>query len=129
MKTTVIIAVVTLIVGLGVGYLVGGSKTHGQTATTDITPESHTLPDGSTMGTSDMEASMKAELSEKKGESFDQEFISQMILHHQDAIETAKLALTKSKREEIINLSNAVIEVQSREIEEMKSWQRQWFGL
>lgn len=132
MKTLIITAVVMLVVGLGVGYLVGGSKTHGQTATnTEATaaPESHTMPDGSTMGSSDMESSMKAELSAKKGEAFDQEFISQMILHHQSAIEMAKLALTKSKREEIINLSNAVIETQGREVEEMKSWQKLWYGL
>lgn len=131
MKTLIITAVVMLVVGLGVGYLVGGSKTHGQTATSTAssTPESHTLPDGSTMGASDMEASLKAELSSKRGESFDQEFVSQMILHHQGAIEMAKIALTKSKREEIINLSNAVIQTQGREIEEMKSWQREWFGL
>ena len=131
MKTLIITAVVMLVVGLGIGYLVGGSKTYGQTATStsSITPESHSMPDGSTMGASDMEASMKAELSSKKGEAFDQEFISQMILHHQSAIEMAKLALTKSKREEIINLSNAVIETQGREVEEMKSWQKLWYGL
>lgn len=131
MKKLIITAVVMLAVGLGIGYLVGGSQTHGQTATsTDATvSESHTMPDGSTMGASDMEASTKAELSSKKGEAFDQEFISQMILHHQNAIEMAKLALTKSKREEIINLSNAVVETQGREIEEMKSWQKLWYGL
>ncbi len=118
-KTKIAIAVVALVVGIGIGYIVGGNKVSPQIVGT--TAPSH--------GGSSMNPSASNELSNKKGDAFDQEFIKQMIVHHEGAIEMANLALAKSKREEIVNLSNAIIEAQDREIKEMESWQREWFGL
>ncbi|MEK7187269.1 MAG: DUF305 domain-containing protein [Patescibacteria group bacterium] len=60
--------------------------------------------------------------------NIDQHFIEQMIPHHEGAITMAKLALEKSKRPEILSLANGIIEAQTREINNMKSWYEDWFG-
>lgn len=40
----------------------------------------------------------------------------------------AELARTRSKRPEILSLSNAIIEAQEKEITDMTSWHTAWFG-
>lgn len=55
-------------------------------------------------------------------------FIEQMIPHHEDAITMAQLAQTKAKRPEVKKLADAIISSQSKEISEMKSWYKEWFG-
>lgn len=61
--------------------------------------------------------------------NIDQHFIEQMIPHHEGAIEMAKVALEKSKRPEIISLAKGIIEAQTREINQMKEWYRDWFSV
>ncbi len=58
----------------------------------------------------------------------DAHFIEQMIPHHEDAITMAKLALTKAKRPEIKQLSESIIDSQSKEIDQMGTWYKDWFG-
>lgn len=60
--------------------------------------------------------------------TIDAHFIEQMIPHHEDAITMAKLALTKAKRPEVKQLSQNIIDSQSKEIEQMKVWYKEWFG-
>ncbi|HBL12629.1 MAG TPA: DUF305 domain-containing protein [Cyanobacteria bacterium UBA11162] len=61
-------------------------------------------------------------------QQMDQHFIEMMIPHHQGAIDMADLALTKAKRPEIKKLAEAIKKDQNREIEEMKSWYKEWYG-
>lgn len=58
----------------------------------------------------------------------DKHFIEQMIPHHEGAIEMAKLALIKSEHQEIKTLSEAIIEAQTKEIQDMGGWYTDWFG-
>ena len=60
--------------------------------------------------------------------NFDKHFIEQMIPRHEGAIAMAKMALEKSKRTEIKTLANAIIADQTKEIEDMTSWYKTWFG-
>lgn len=60
--------------------------------------------------------------------SLDAHFIEQMIPHHEDAIVMANLALEKSQRPEIKQLAQDIIESQSKEIDQMKSWYKTWYG-
>ena len=60
--------------------------------------------------------------------TIDKHFIEQMIPHHEGAIDMAKLALVKSKRPEIKTLATAIIEGQTKEINDMTSWYKDWFG-
>lgn len=60
--------------------------------------------------------------------NIDAHFIEQMIPHHEDAITMAKLALTKAQHPEIKQLAQAIIDSQSKEIDQMKAWYKDWYG-
>ena len=60
--------------------------------------------------------------------NLDQHFIEQMTPHHEGAIEMAKLAQERSKRPEILTLAKAIIQSQSKEITQMQTWYKNWYG-
>lgn len=60
--------------------------------------------------------------------NIDRHFIEQMIPHHDGAVAMAKLALERSKRTEIKTLATAIIEGQTKEIQDMEVWYKDWFG-
>lgn len=60
--------------------------------------------------------------------NIDKHFIEQMIPHHDGAVAMAKLALEKSKRGEVKTLATAIVKGQTKEIEDMTSWYKNWFG-
>lgn len=74
------------------------------------------------MSMSDMTSSLK----NKSGDDFDKAFISEMITHHQGAIDMANLAKLNAKHDEIKKLADNIVTAQNKEIGEMKSWQTQW---
>lgn len=89
------------------------------------------MPDGTMMGgdgssMSSMMMDMNAALRGKTGDEFDKAFLSEMIVHHQGAIDMAELALTNAGKQEIKDLSKAIITAQTKEIAEMKAWQKSW---
>lgn len=60
--------------------------------------------------------------------TIDAHFIEQMIPHHEDAVTMAKLAEQNAKQSEIKTLAKNIIDSQSKEIDQMKSWYKEWFG-
>jgi uncharacterized protein (DUF305 family) len=58
----------------------------------------------------------------------DRHFMEMMIPHHQDAIAMADLALTRAKRPDVKKLAEAIKKDQAREIQEMRTWYKQWYG-
>ena len=58
----------------------------------------------------------------------DQDFLTQMIEHHQGAIAMAQEAETKSSRQEIRDFAGSIISAQTSEIDQMYAWRKQWFG-
>lgn len=58
----------------------------------------------------------------------DKQFIEQMIPHHESAIAMAKLALQKTKHDEVKTLANNIITSQTAEINTMKQWYKDWYG-
>ena len=96
----------------------------------------HMMPDGSMMSNdgssnmsmADMMSSMNAELKGKTGDAFDKAFLSEMIVHHQGAVEMAQAALTNAKHKEIKDLANAIISAQNKEISQMQQWQKAWYN-
>ena len=56
--------------------------------------------------------------------NIDKHFIEQMIPHHDGAVAMAKLALEKSNRPEIKTLANAIIEGQTKEIQDMRGYKK-----
>lgn len=125
--TSIIITIIALVVGLGIGYKIGGNKTF-------VTQGAHMMPDGTMMGgddhmsMKDMMTNMNAELEGKTGDAFDQAFLREMIVHHQGAVEMAVLALTNAKHQEIKDLAKGIIAAQNKEIADMKAWQESWFN-
>lgn len=132
-NTAIIIAIVTLVAGLCIGYQLGGSRGSFETANQN-TPGTHMMPNGQMMGNgasmsmADMMTSMNAELEGKTGDLFDQAFLAEMIVHHQGAVEMAELALTNAKHQELKDLATGIISAQNKEIAEMKLWQTDWYS-
>jgi len=71
---------------------------------------------------------MSQGLEDLKDEDFDKVFIETMIDHHRGAIEMADLVKTNTKRRELLDLADDIVEAQSREIEMMTGWANEWFG-
>jgi len=74
-----------------------------------------------------MMSEMNQSLQGKSGDEFDIAFLDHMIIHHQGAIDAANLALQNAKHQEIINIAHAIISSQSKEIEQMKVWEKNWY--
>jgi uncharacterized protein (DUF305 family) len=55
------------------------------------------------------------------------DYLSQMIPHHQEAIDTAQIILEQSNRPEMRAFAQNIIHVQSTEIEQMQAWLNEWY--
>lgn len=60
------------------------------------------------------------------GETYDRNFIANMIAHHQGAVDMAKLALTSAKHQELKDMANDIVSAQEKEIADMLAWQKAW---
>lgn len=69
---------------------------------------------------------MTAMLEGKTGDAFDQAFLEEMIVHHQGAIDMAKMVLTSAKHDELRTMANAIISTQQQEIDQMNAWLKAW---
>jgi uncharacterized protein (DUF305 family) len=58
---------------------------------------------------------------------YDLRFIDAMILHHQGAVVMAKEVQQKSKRSEMKQLADEIIEAQEQEIAQMQQWRQAWY--
>jgi uncharacterized protein (DUF305 family) len=74
---------------------------------------------GSMMGSS--------ENSSEEEKPFDLRFIDQMTMHHRGAIMSSRNMISDSKRPELRKLAASIEESQSRQIDQMQSWRREWY--
>jgi uncharacterized protein (DUF305 family) len=59
----------------------------------------------------------------------DEEFLLQMIPHHQEAVDTAKGVLERGGEIEVVKtLVQNIITAQEKEIADMKKWYLEWYG-
>ena len=65
---------------------------------------------------------------EEARKDFDKAFIDEMVPHHQGAIRQASIILEESQDEEMISLARSIVDAQSREIRQMNSWRKRWYG-
>ena len=127
-KNTIIV-ILGLIIALGVGYVSGASSNRYDGK--NMKGGMHMMGDGrmrSNGGMQGMMADMSASLRGKSGDAFDKVFLGEMIVHHQGAVEMAQLALTSAKHQEIKDLATAIIVAQNKEIADMMSWSKSWYG-
>ena len=95
------------------------------TATDSNNPHAgHMMESSGSMG--DDMADMEAKLNGLNGEAYDKEFLKQMILHHQQAVDMSNYADANAKHQEVKDLAQAVITAQEKEIADMKNWQQKW---
>ena len=79
------------------------------------------------MGDSEMTmGDMVNSLKGKTGDDFDKTFISEMIDHHQGAIDMAELAKINAGHDELKVMADDIISAQTKEINMMKQWQNSW---
>lgn len=116
----IIIGLLILIIGFGGGYLAHSA----QAPATAINGHMMNNIGGMDSAMDDM---MEG-LSGKTGDEFDKAFLSEMIVHHEGAVEMAQAALQNAKHQEIKNLANAIISAQTTEIVQMKAWQKSWYN-
>jgi len=116
------------IVGLVIGVLLTGFVMSSQNkqapaqTNTMMTNEASSVRSGSSMSMEDMMTGLKG----KTGDDFDKTFISEMITHHQGAIDMANQAKLNAKHDELKKLADDIISAQTSEIEMMKQWQKDW---
>ena len=107
MKNTnlIIVSIVMLVAGLALGYSVREYPSSGKPM----------MSSGQMMGNMQMGgmggamSDMMSGLSGKTGDDFDRAFLSEMIVHHQGAVQMAQEVLKKSKRPELIQLAKDII--------------------
>lgn len=110
------------------GHMYGKGERHGN----EHSPM-HQIQTESMMGHDEvgMEGTMDAmteALRGKTGDAFDAAFLSEMIVHHEGAVEMAELALTNANHQEVKDLATAIIAAQNEEIASMREWQTDWYG-
>lgn len=78
------------------------------------------------VGASKLSETMQKEPEDDDQLYSDQIFLRDMIAHHEDAISMSKNVLQHTSRKEVRTMAIAIIEVQSKEIEQMKQWLEEW---
>lgn len=114
--------IATLVIGIAVGA-VGHFVVMRGNSSPATNP--HSMHGGAMQGEM---AAMTAALSGKTGDAFDQAFLTEMVVHHEGAVEMAQLALQNAKHQEVKDLAGAIIVAQNKEIADMRSWQQAWYG-
>ncbi len=116
-KTTVSVLIFTLLLGIGGGYVLGSNRVM-ETGEKEMSHESmtHSMHD------------MVSDVGAKSGNDFDKAFLSNMIIHHQGAVLMAEDARTNAKHQEIRDLAEKIITAQNKEILEMQTWEKDWYG-
>lgn len=125
-RTYVGILLLIIVSGLG-GYILGERNSVSLQG-------GHRMPDGTMMtGTAptmhDSMVGMMQSLSGKTGDDLDRAFLSEMIVHHQGAVEMAQAVLKDGKHPELQEMARAIIDAQTKEIAQMKLWQKEWYSL
>jgi uncharacterized protein (DUF305 family) len=61
------------------------------------------------------------------GITFDEQFLPLMIQHHQQAGNMSNLLPSKTQCPELLTLGQNIIKTQGAEIQQMQTWQKEWF--
>lgn len=121
------------VIGLLTGLLIAGA-----TAVLAVNNDNHSMMKMMGMNTShshqqsvsthnEMSMSdMTEQLRNKTGDDFDKAFVEMMISHHEGAVDMARLIPSRAKHNEVKQLGEAIISAQTKEIADMKQWQKDW---
>jgi len=107
-----------------IGFFIGGLMV---SAACTTQPAANTAVDHSTMDHSKMGHAMESAPGAAEA-PYDLQFLDTMIVHHQGAIDMARLAATKAGHDELKNLSKEIITTQQAEIDQMKKMRDERFA-
>lgn len=115
--------VVALVVGMGLGYCV-----FGQCLRSDEVTKTPTNMMGHSMDSMEHQMmTMTGRMNGKTGDALDKIFLQDMIVHHQGAVDMAKVLLKETKRPELQKMGADIVRVQTAEIAQMQQWLDTWF--
>ncbi len=115
-------AFLTVALFLTIG-LVSCADSATQSTNTAVSPS----PNSSAPTTADSGSSTMGNEQEIAGK-IDKQFITMMVPHHDQANQMADLALTRAKRPEVKQLAQTIKTDQTREIQQMRTWYKSWYG-
>lgn len=55
------------------------------------------------------------------------EFLREMVPHHEEAVSSALLVIKNTKRTELKDFSQEIVDAQAKEILDMKTWLKEWY--
>ncbi len=134
-KNTILVGIIALLIGI-VGtnaYRSGGMpEPRDMRMAPAMSGGMHMMPDGTmmenggsntSMNMDSMMDSMLANMKGKSGKELEKAFLTDMIPHHQGAVDMAKLLLQdKTIRPELVKFANDIISAQESEIQQMNEW-------
>lgn len=132
-QNIVVIGLLTLILGLLLGYFLGANRgTFGPnfSAMNEMHESMEQYHDEISAGDESMQRAMDEMmfgLEGKTGAAFEEAFLRGMIVHHLGAIDMAQDLLKNTERPELIEMANNIISVQTEEVATMKKWLEEWF--
>ncbi len=80
-------------------------------------------------GHAQMGSMMGPSLDQLSGDEFDKAFLSQMTMHHAMAVMMARPVVANASHQELKDLAQGIINDQTRETAEMRSWAKDWYGI
>ncbi len=130
MKTSIILGLIVLS-SLALASCTDKTTTNTPIATPVTTPPPAKTPD--TMpamadmdhGSMDM-GTMTGEMMHMGADS-EEEFLVNMLPHHQEAIDTATIIVAKTENAELKKIAEAIVSGQSEEVTTMKGWLTSWY--
>lgn len=84
--------------------------------------------DHSKMDHGQMDHSMMNSSANAATADYDLQFLDTMIVHHQGAVDMAKLIPSKGSSEDLKKLGLNIVSSQEKEIAAMRAWREKWFG-
>lgn len=117
-KSHLVILVLAVLVAALLGYMLGSASD--KNGKGDRNPEAQ--------GMHHEMNGMMAGLSGKTGDELDKAFLTEMVVHHEGAVDMAEAVLANGKHPELKAMAEAIIAAQTAEIAQMKAWSAAWYG-
>jgi uncharacterized protein (DUF305 family) len=122
----ILIVVIALLIGGIGGYSIAGKDNE---VSENIPMGMHRMPDGTLMGNASSGNTNQMDHMMAMMVSSEQEFIEEMIPHHQEAVDTAKEVIARGGTTPAIKqLVENIVVAQEAEIAKMKQWYKDWYG-
>ncbi len=127
-KNNIIVGIIALLVGIVGTNLYQTDTESKQVGMNMNNVGTHQMPDGSMMGGSvdsmdSMMMDMLGNMKGKSGKDLEKVFLTDMIVHHQGAVDMVKLLLQdKTIRPELVKFANDIVSAQEGEIKQMNDW-------